>query len=92
MSVAAELDAEEHLHGVAELVREVDDRGVEGDHAGVQCRERGERRAQHAGVDDARGHAAALVERGGSARRRATGGGGRGRPVAPGITVRCAAW
>ena len=59
-------------------------RRVEGDHPGLQRRQRGERRAEHAGVDDATRPCSRSGRGRGSARRRASGARGRGRPAAPG--------
>src|SRR6185369_4332354 len=58
---AAELDAEEDVHGVGAFFGEVNDGGVEGDDVGFQRGDGGEDGAEDAGVDDARGHRAALV-------------------------------
>ncbi len=46
---AAELDAEQQLDRVVQLLGEVDDARVEGDHLRVERGDRGERGAEHAG-------------------------------------------
>ena len=59
---AAELGAEQQIDGVLQIVGEVDDRGVEDDHARGDGANRGQHRAEDAGVDHRGRHRAALVD------------------------------
>ena len=57
VGAAAELHAEEHVHGiVAALFGEIDDFGIEGDDMRIECGKAGEDRAADRAIDDGRRH------------------------------------
>jgi len=59
---AAELGAEQDVHRVAELLGQVDDRRIEGDHPRAQGPDRRQHRAEYPAIDHRRGHRSALVQ------------------------------
>ena len=62
VGAAAELHAEQHLDGIVELFRHVDDGGVEHHHLGVHRRQARHHRAEDARIHDRVRHRAALVD------------------------------
>ena len=62
VGAAAELRAEQQIDRVLQVVGQVDDGGVEDDHARAHGAHRGEHRAEDARVDDRGRHRAALVD------------------------------